>query len=94
MIFDNLHPQAKIWLYLSPIKIDNELITPHELAYGTKPDLCNLLPMFSVALLPKYRTSNGKKILNVETIPKELFLSAALPIQPAPSSITHPPNVL
>ena len=25
MIFDNLHPQAKIWLYLSPIKIDNDI---------------------------------------------------------------------
>lgn len=25
MIFDNLHPQAKIWLYLSPTKIDNDI---------------------------------------------------------------------
>ena len=41
-----------------PIKIDNSYTTPFELAYNQKPDLRNLLPLFSVAYLSRYKDGN------------------------------------
>ena len=41
-----------------PIKINNQLTTPFELTYGIKPDLRNLLLLFSVAYLSRYRDGN------------------------------------
>ena len=32
-----------------PIKVDNKLTSPHELTYGTKPDMRSIIPIFSVA---------------------------------------------
>ena len=41
-----------------PLKMDNQLITPHELVYGTKPDLRFRLPQFSIAYISRYRDGN------------------------------------
>jgi len=41
-----------------PIKINNSLTTPHEQVYNCKPDLRNLLPMFSVAY-PSYKSKTS-----------------------------------
>lgn len=50
-----------------PIKIDNSYSTPHCLVYGEKPDLRNLLPMFSVAHIRKYSDPDGKKLQNTDS---------------------------
>ena len=44
-----------------PIKINNQLTTPHELIYEVQPDLRNLLSMFSVCYIRKYKHLNDKK---------------------------------
>ena len=41
-----------------PIKINDTTSTPFELAYGSKPDLRFLLPMFSVSYLSRYKDGN------------------------------------
>jgi len=41
-----------------PLKIDNILTTPHELVYKQKPDLNNLIPMFSVGY-PEIKTHSS-----------------------------------
>jgi len=41
-----------------PLKINNSLTTPHEQVYNSKPDLRNLLPMFSVAY-PSYKSNTS-----------------------------------
>lgn len=41
-----------------PIKIDNTYSTPFEFAYGIKPNLKNLFPMFAVAYITRYRDGN------------------------------------
>ena len=44
-----------------PIKIDNNITTPFFLVHHIKPDLRNLLPLFSVAYLTRYRDGNQKR---------------------------------
>ena len=41
-----------------PIRINNQYSTPLELAYGLKPNLKNLFPMFSVAYITRFRDGN------------------------------------
>ena len=41
-----------------PIRINNRFTTPFELTYGEKPDLRNLLQIFSVAYLTRYKDGN------------------------------------
>ena len=42
-----------------PLKIDGQLTTPHELAYGHKVDLRNILPLFAVAYVRNNNDSNS-----------------------------------
>ena len=49
-----------------PLKVNNKLTTPHELVYHTKPDLRNLLPMFSVCYLRRYENQDDEKLKNIE----------------------------
>ena len=49
-----------------PIKVDNAYSTPHTLAFGQKPDLRNLLPMFAVAHIRCYYDSDNKAISNTD----------------------------
>ena len=54
---------AEVSNYL-PMKVDNKLTTPHELAYNVKPDLRNIFPLFSVA----YVTQTDDHSYNNQTI--------------------------
>ena len=45
----------------APIRIDGVLTTPFEQAYRVKPDLRNLVPMFSVAYLRRYRDADTQR---------------------------------
>lgn len=49
-----------------PIRIDNNITTLHKLVFKAKPDLRNLLPMFSVCYVRKYKNLNVEKLMNVE----------------------------
>ena len=44
-----------------PIKIDTHITTPFYLVHHVKPDLRNLLPLFSVSYLTRYRDGNKKR---------------------------------
>jgi len=61
--FFALKRAAEVSNYL-PLKVDNKLTTPHELAYNTKPDLRNIFPLFSVA----YITQTDDHSYNSQTI--------------------------
>jgi len=50
-----------------PIKRDATLTTPHELVYGSKPDLRNLLPMFAIAYT-SYSSPHSYDTQSVKTI--------------------------
>jgi len=54
---------AEVSNYL-PLKVNNKLTTPHELAYNSKPDLRNIFPLFSVA----YVTQTDDHSYNNQTI--------------------------
>ena len=50
-----------------PLKIDSKLTTPHEKLYGCKPDMRNLIPIFSVAYT-SYTTQHSYNVQTVKTI--------------------------
>jgi len=50
-----------------PLKRNAKLTTPHELVYGTKPDLRNLLPMFAIAYT-SYSSPHSYDTQSVKTI--------------------------
>ena len=49
-----------------PLKHNNTLTTPHQLVFHDKPNLQNLLPMFSVAYVRKKTSDENTKLQNVE----------------------------
>jgi len=61
--FFALKRAAEVSNYL-PLKINNQLTSPHELAYHTKPDIRNIFPLFSVA----YITQTDDHLYNNQTI--------------------------
>ena len=50
-----------------PIRINNSYTTPHELVFHQKPNLQNLLPMFSVAYVRRRKSDDHTKLQNVES---------------------------
>jgi len=50
-----------------PIRIDNKLTTPHELTYGTKPDMRSLVPIFTVAYV-NYKHPKSFQTQTIRTI--------------------------
>ena len=50
-----------------PLKINSSFTTPHELVFGDKPNLQNLLPMFSVAYVRQRKSENDTALQNVES---------------------------
>ena len=50
-----------------PLKLNNTFTTPHELVFGQKPNLQNLLPMFSVAYVRRRKSEDDTKLQNVES---------------------------
>ena len=49
------------------LKLNNTFTTPHELVFGQKPNLQNLLPMFSVAYVRRRKSEDDTKLQNVES---------------------------
>ena len=49
-----------------PIKIDGIITTPFEQIYRVKPDIRNLLSIFTLAYLLKYKNADCTELLNVE----------------------------
>ena len=49
-----------------PLKLNNKMTSPHELVYKIKPDMRNLLPMFSVCYIRRYKSLNNTKLKNIE----------------------------
>ena len=45
----------------TPIRVDGVLTTPYEMAYHVKPDLRNMLPMFGVGYLQRYRDLGSQR---------------------------------
>jgi len=50
-----------------PIRIDNKLTTPHELTYGTKPDMRSIIPIFTVAYV-NYQHPKSFQTQTIRTI--------------------------
>ena len=50
-----------------PLKLNNKYTTPHELVYKEKPNLQNLLPMFSVCYIRRKTNPDNTKLKNVES---------------------------
>ena len=71
-----------------PLKINNSLTTPHELVYNCKPDIRNLLPLFSVAY-PSYksRTSTDAQTCKAILIGKSITANAYEFYHPATKNI-------
>jgi len=51
-----------------PLKIDGQLTTPHELTYGHKVDLRNILPLFAVSYIRNNTDSNSMNSNSIRTI--------------------------
>ena len=49
-----------------PLKKNNKVSTPHELVFGSKPNLQNLLPLFSVAYIRRRKSEDTTALQNVE----------------------------
>ena len=49
-----------------PLTVDGKLTTPHELVYQSKPNLQNLLPLFSVAYVRRRKPDDNTALQNVE----------------------------
>ena len=50
-----------------PLTVNNTLTTPHELVFNEKPNLQNLLPLFSVAYIRRRKSDDNTKLQNVES---------------------------
>ena len=50
-----------------PLKLNNKYTTPHELVYKEKPNIQNLLPMFSVCYIRRKTNPDNTKLKNVES---------------------------
>jgi len=42
-----------------PLKLNGKLTTPHELVYDNKPDMRNLIPLFSSVAYPEYKSASS-----------------------------------
>ena len=49
-----------------PLKISGKLTIPHELVYGSKPNLQNILPMFSVCYIRRRKSDENTNTKNVK----------------------------
>ena len=59
--FHALKRAAEVSNYL-PLTIDDKLTTPFELTYKSKPDLRNILPLFSVSYVRRSRDANTNRL--------------------------------
>lgn len=56
---------VKVAIYV-PFRLNGEMTTPHEIVCGIKPDLRNLLPIFAVSYIRRYKNTDNSKLKNVE----------------------------